>query len=158
MTCVRRASSAAASRMARDDVLVALVALVHGGGTETGDLLLGGEAVQAALAALDAPPDRVAARDRPQQYPQRARAALAGEDVVRPARWRGGRTALGRPAGVRTPRAGNPARRRRGRSEQRVAADTHAYLPGSDALRPQRRCAGAARFCFAAVAFGCVYG
>ncbi|KAG1241684.1 hypothetical protein G6F68_016558 [Rhizopus microsporus] len=81
MTCVRRASSAAASRMARDDVLVALVALVHGGGTETGDLLLGGEAVQAALAALDAPPDRVAARDRPQQYPQRARAALAGEDV-----------------------------------------------------------------------------
>ncbi|KAG1597214.1 hypothetical protein G6F46_014315 [Rhizopus delemar] len=63
-------------------VAITLVALVHGGGTETGDLLLGGEAVQAALAALDAPPDRVAARDRPQQYPQRARAALAGEDVA----------------------------------------------------------------------------
>ncbi|HDS1124187.1 TPA: type II toxin-antitoxin system HipA family toxin YjjJ [Stenotrophomonas maltophilia] len=70
--------SADLTRWQRDDVLVALV---HGGGTETGDLLLGGEAVQAALAALDAPPDRVAARDRPQQYPQRARAALAGEDV-----------------------------------------------------------------------------
>ena len=66
------------ARWQRDDVLVALV---HGGGTETGDLLLGGEAVQAALAALDAPPDRVDVRDRPQQYPQRARAALAGEDV-----------------------------------------------------------------------------
>ncbi|MHC1653496.1 type II toxin-antitoxin system HipA family toxin YjjJ [Stenotrophomonas maltophilia] len=66
------------ARWQRDDVLVALV---HGGGTETGDLLLGGEAVQAALAALDAPPDRVAAGDRPQQYPQCARAALAGEYV-----------------------------------------------------------------------------
>lgn len=66
------------NRWQRDDVLTALV---QGGGTEIGDLLLGGDAVQAALAALDAPPDRVDAADRTRQYPERARAALAGEDV-----------------------------------------------------------------------------
>lgn len=66
------------NRWLRDDVLTALV---QGGGTEIGDLLLGGEAVQAALAALDAPPDRVDAAVRTRQYPERARAALAGEDV-----------------------------------------------------------------------------
>ncbi|HFK2920942.1 TPA: type II toxin-antitoxin system HipA family toxin YjjJ [Stenotrophomonas maltophilia] len=66
------------NRWQRDDVLTALV---QGGGTEIGDLLLGGEAVQTALAALDAPPDRVDAADRMRQYPERASAALAGEDV-----------------------------------------------------------------------------
>ncbi|WP_303636889.1 type II toxin-antitoxin system HipA family toxin YjjJ [Stenotrophomonas tuberculopleuritidis] len=66
------------NRWQRDDVLTALV---QGGGTEIGDLLLGGDAVQAALVALDAPPDRVDAADRTRWYPERARAALAGEDV-----------------------------------------------------------------------------
>ncbi|KAF1014984.1 MAG: Toxin YjjJ [Stenotrophomonas maltophilia] len=58
-----------------------LAALVHAGGTEAGDLLLGGEAVQAALALLEQPTDRVAAVERLRRYPERAQAALAGEDV-----------------------------------------------------------------------------
>lgn len=58
-----------------------LQALVRAGGTEIGDLLLGGHAVQAALAALDQPPDAVRAEQRAQRYPERAAAALEGEDV-----------------------------------------------------------------------------
>ncbi|GAB3064756.1 type II toxin-antitoxin system HipA family toxin YjjJ [Stenotrophomonas tumulicola] len=58
-----------------------LLALVHAGGTETGDLLLGSGAVRHALAAIDTPPDRVAAHQRLQRYPERARAALEGEDI-----------------------------------------------------------------------------
>lgn len=58
-----------------------LQALVRAGGTEAGDLLLGGDAVAAALAALDAPPDRVGADARALTYPQWATAALEGEDV-----------------------------------------------------------------------------
>lgn len=66
------------NRWQHDDVLMALV---NAGGTEAGDLLLGGAAVEAALAGLDAPADRVAAAERLQRYPERARAALQGEDV-----------------------------------------------------------------------------
>jgi hypothetical protein len=58
-----------------------LLALVHSGGTESGDLLLGGAAVQHALAGIDQPPDRVAAEDRLRHYPQRALAAVEGEDI-----------------------------------------------------------------------------
>lgn len=58
-----------------------LLALVRAGGTQAGDLLLGGDAVQAALEALDAPPDQVAHGDRALRYPERARAVLEGEDV-----------------------------------------------------------------------------
>lgn len=58
-----------------------LMALVTAGGTEAGDLLLGGAAVEAALAGLDAPADRVAADARLRRYPERARAALQGEDI-----------------------------------------------------------------------------
>lgn len=58
-----------------------LQALVRAGGTEAGDLLLGGDSVAGALAALDAPPDRVRAQDRARYYPEWATAALEGEDV-----------------------------------------------------------------------------
>ena len=58
-----------------------LMALVTAGGTEAGDLLLGGAAVEAALAGLDAPTDRVAADARLRRYPERAHAALQGEDI-----------------------------------------------------------------------------
>ena len=58
-----------------------LQALVHAGGTEAGDLLLGGRAVQHALAGIEQPSDRVAADERMQVYPERARAAIEGEDI-----------------------------------------------------------------------------
>ncbi|WP_256775924.1 MULTISPECIES: type II toxin-antitoxin system HipA family toxin YjjJ [unclassified Stenotrophomonas] len=58
-----------------------LQALVRAGGTEIGDLLLGGDVVQSALRALDAPPDHVLAAHRAHRYPERAAAALEGEDV-----------------------------------------------------------------------------
>lgn len=58
-----------------------LMALVRAGGTETGDLLLGGDAVDTALRALDAPTDGVRADERAVHYPARAAAALEGEDV-----------------------------------------------------------------------------
>lgn len=58
-----------------------LTALVRAGGTETGDLLLGGDAASAALRALDAPPDHVRSDQRQVVYPERAAAVLEGEDV-----------------------------------------------------------------------------
>ncbi|QIO89650.1 hypothetical protein G9274_003335 [Stenotrophomonas rhizophila] len=58
-----------------------LQALVRAGGTGIGDLLLGGDAVAAALAELDAPPDGVQADQRVRDYPARAAAVLEGEDV-----------------------------------------------------------------------------
>ncbi len=58
-----------------------LQALVRAGGTEAGDLLLGGDAVAGALAALDAPPDGLSTEHRARYYPEWATAALAGEDV-----------------------------------------------------------------------------
>lgn len=58
-----------------------LRALVHAGGTETGDLLLSGAAVHRALAGMRDPADHVAAADRLQRYPERARAAVEGEDI-----------------------------------------------------------------------------
>lgn len=58
-----------------------LQALVRAGGTEIGDLLLGGDAVQMALRALDAPGDHVLAGQRARRYPERAAAALEGDDV-----------------------------------------------------------------------------
>ncbi len=58
-----------------------LQALVRAGGTEVGDLLLGGDVVASALATMDAPPDRVRRDEREQRYPEWATAALEGEDV-----------------------------------------------------------------------------
>lgn len=58
-----------------------LQALVRAGGTDVGDLLLGGDAVASALATMDTPPDRVRSEDRQQRYPEWATAALEGEDV-----------------------------------------------------------------------------
>ena len=58
-----------------------LLALTRTGGTQTGDLLLGEEALQDALAAIANPPDRIRGEDRTKRYPERARAALDGEDV-----------------------------------------------------------------------------
>lgn len=58
-----------------------LRALVRAGGTDIGDLLLGGDAIAGALAAMDAPPDRVPADEREIRYPRWATSALEGEDV-----------------------------------------------------------------------------
>ena len=66
------------NRWQQDDVLVALVSA---GGTEVGDLLMGGTAVEAAMAGLQTPTDHVAAGERLRRYPERAHAALAGETV-----------------------------------------------------------------------------
>ncbi|MDH5821880.1 type II toxin-antitoxin system HipA family toxin YjjJ [Luteimonas sp. RD2P54] len=58
-----------------------MLAMTVTGGTAIGDLLLGGRAVEQALAELDAPPDAVPAADRAARYPQWAEAALAGEEI-----------------------------------------------------------------------------
>jgi hypothetical protein len=58
-----------------------LQAIVRAGGTQIGDLILGGDSVEAALAALDNPPDHIDAQARETGYPERAVAALEGEEV-----------------------------------------------------------------------------
>ena len=62
----------------QDDVLMALV---NAGGTEAGDLLLGSAAVERALDGLQQPSDHVRAEQRIAVYPDRAEAALQGEEV-----------------------------------------------------------------------------
>lgn len=58
-----------------------LLALVSAGGTQSGDLLLGGTAAQQAIQVLESPPDRMAVSERIREYPRRALAALEGEEV-----------------------------------------------------------------------------
>lgn len=58
-----------------------LLAITRTGGTAIGDLLLGGHAVERALAELDAPPDTVEASGRHARYSEWADAALAGEEI-----------------------------------------------------------------------------
>lgn len=58
-----------------------LLALVNAGGTQSGDLLLGGAAAQQALQRLESPPDSMAVHERIREYPRRALAALEGEEI-----------------------------------------------------------------------------
>lgn len=56
-----------------------LVAMLHGGSTQAGDLLLGESALRSALAESAQPSDLVAAADRPQRYPAMAAEVMKGE-------------------------------------------------------------------------------
>lgn len=58
-----------------------LLAITRTGGTAIGDLLLGSQAVEGALAELETPPDAVEATGRRVRYSEWAEAALAGEEV-----------------------------------------------------------------------------
>jgi hypothetical protein len=58
-----------------------LLAITRTGGTAIGDLLLGGRAVELALAELDAPGDAVEIEDRSRRYSDWADAALEGEQL-----------------------------------------------------------------------------
>lgn len=58
-----------------------LLAITRTGGTAIGDLLLGGHAVERALAELDTPPDSIQAPERHARYSEWADAALAGEEI-----------------------------------------------------------------------------
>ena len=56
-----------------------IVALLHGGSTQVGDLILGDVAMERALRELQAPTDRVAAAERASRYPALAADVMRGE-------------------------------------------------------------------------------
>ncbi|HYG07469.1 MAG TPA: type II toxin-antitoxin system HipA family toxin YjjJ [Stenotrophomonas sp.] len=56
-----------------------IAALLHGGSTQSGDLILGDQAMARALRELRDPPDRVEGADRLARYPQFAAEVLRGE-------------------------------------------------------------------------------
>ena len=58
-----------------------LLAITRTGGTAIGDLLLGGHAVERALAELEAPSDAIEVAGRRTRYSEWADAALAGEEI-----------------------------------------------------------------------------
>lgn len=56
-----------------------IVALLHGGSTESGDLILGEQSLERALREIDNPPDLVDAADLSRAYPELAARTLRGE-------------------------------------------------------------------------------